>query len=413
MIDNSAARILSSAPSSAPGDVTRYNLPSRRMRLTLLALACVALVACGARSGLSEPLSAPTHGDAGVITPPSPERQIALGSSYGCAILEDRGVSCWGPVEPGGARPDQLPPRRIAGLSDVLRLSVGWFAACAVRQDGTVWCWGQPVVSCAIAQDRTLADGTPRQVVEIENALDVKTSGHQTCVLRRDGTVWCWGDNAYKAVGRPPELSEPPDHPCYHYPYQVAGVTDAVAIALSSVHSCALRQDGAVLCWGRTGSRFAPDSPTPKIYDSMGQIRVIAAAQGATLAIREDGQVFTWGDNDNQILGLDAASEFVASPTLVSGLSATRAAGTYHTLCMVLDSAQVACSGVNYTGQRGVLDTAPGPRFTPVPGVSNAEDVAVGTWEVCARLSGDQFVCWGQGADTEIRGPTAFDPAPR
>lgn len=386
---------------------------------TLLILACMWLAACGARSGLGElPSEAQDSGLPGEdheITPPATRPlPLSLGTSYGCAILEDRGVSCWGAVEPGGTKPHQIPPRRVSGLTNVRHLSVGYFAACAVDQEGSVWCWGTTVVACAVGQERTTADGVPRQIMGIDDAVTVETSGTQTCVLRRDETVWCWGEDIYKAVGRPEASPDPADRfPCYLTPQPVPGVHDIVQISLSDAHSCALRRDSAVLCWGRVNDRYGPDSSTPVIKQGLGQVRTIATAQGSTLAITKEGRVLSWGDNQDGILGLGTATEFIDTPSLVADVTAVEAHGSYHTLCMVLKGGQVACSGVNHGRQPGSPDGYISHLFSTVPGATEAVDVAVGTWESCARRADNTYICWGTGPDNQFRQATAFDPSPR
>jgi alpha-tubulin suppressor-like RCC1 family protein len=359
-----------------------------------LAVLCagVTLTACGARSSLGTPDGAVGAASAGL--------RIALGTSYGCAILPDRGVACWGRDEPGDPTPEQIPPRRISGLAGVRRLAVGYFAACAVRDDGSVWCWGPPMLACALGQESPVADRRPRQVAAISDAVDVKTSGEQSCALRRDGTVWCWGQDDYRAVGRP---GTPPSSmwTCYLDPQPVAGVADILQIALSDCHSCALRRDGTVLCWGRVGGQ---DTSTPIAFGGLGQVRSIAAAQEATLAVREDGGVLTWGDNDYGVLGLGYGApnkhDIVATPTPVAGVTAIGASGSYGTLCVLLSDGRVGCSGSNYAGQLGddTPDLDAHPTFKPIPEVAGVVAVDTGTWGSCGQRSDGSFLCWGDVA---------------
>jgi alpha-tubulin suppressor-like RCC1 family protein len=80
-----------------------------------------------------------------------------------CARLEDGSVSCWGSQEKyGGA------PRYLAG-------------------DGT--------------SDRSLCTGSQVTVRGISDAIGVAIGRLNACVLRKDGTVWCWGDNTAQQLG--------------------------------------------------------------------------------------------------------------------------------------------------------------------------------------------------------------------
>ena len=65
-------------------------------------------------------------------------------------------------------------------------------------------------------------------------AIDAGT--YHTCGLRPDGTVTCWGENSYGQ-------SAPP-----------SGTFTAVSAGLD--HSCGLRHDEVVICWGAVRRRI-------------------------------------------------------------------------------------------------------------------------------------------------------------
>jgi hypothetical protein len=80
--------------------------------------------------------------------------------------------------------------------------------------DGTLWCWGDN-------SDGQIGDGTtdprptPTQVATPAGSdpagtasagtaltwLTVATGDHHSCAIRDDGTLWCWGDNANGQLG--------------------------------------------------------------------------------------------------------------------------------------------------------------------------------------------------------------------
>ena len=62
----------------------------------------------------------------------------------------------------------------------------------------------------------------------------VAAGGFHTCALRADGTIACWGSNDEAQVEAP------------------AGVY--VAVSAGGFHSCALGADNAIICWGRYAS---------------------------------------------------------------------------------------------------------------------------------------------------------------
>ncbi len=64
-----------------------------------------------------------------------------------------------------------------------------------------------------------------------------------TCALRADSTVRCWGGNSFGQLGDGTTFTQ-------LTPVAVSGVTIAVAITAGDSHTCALRDDGTAFCWG-------------------------------------------------------------------------------------------------------------------------------------------------------------------
>jgi alpha-tubulin suppressor-like RCC1 family protein len=83
-------------------------------------------------------------------------RSIATGGTHTCAVLADRRVWCWGDThnDRGGDPATErcvgvnMPvncvtrPTLVEGIDQVERLFVGTWNTCAIRADRSVWCWG-------------------------------------------------------------------------------------------------------------------------------------------------------------------------------------------------------------------------------------------------------------------------------
>ena len=90
-----------------------------------------------------------------------------------------------------------------------------------------------------------------------------------SCGLRADATVTCWGNNAWGQI----DVS--------------AGSFSAVAAG--ERHSCGLRVDATVTCWGRNDDGQT-DAPA-------GSFSAVAAGWGHSCGLRLDATVTCWGNN--------------------------------------------------------------------------------------------------------------------
>ncbi len=110
---------------------------------------------------------------------------------------------------------------------------------------GEVWCWDDTGRSDTTLLAHPLA--RPRwpspcsAIALLDGAFD------RFCGVTTDGAVWCWDDRR----------SEPPS--------QVAGLTDAVAVAVGEEHACAQVRDGGIWCWGANDHGQLGDGTTERI----------------------------------------------------------------------------------------------------------------------------------------------------
>ena len=139
-----------------------------------------------------------------------------------------------------------------------------------------------------------------------------------TIALRRDGTVWAWGDNTKGQLGN--GTTDIADEPV-----QVLSdssgtpLTDVIAIAAGRDHSVAVTSDGTVWTWGDnkygqlgdnssdTTRRSYPvrvlagDAPD---ISPLTEVKAVAASDVHTIALKTDGTVWAWGGNSSGQLGL-------------------------------------------------------------------------------------------------------------
>ena len=118
---------------------------------------------------------------------------------------------------------------------------------------------------------------------------------------------------------------------------------------------------------------------------------LLAATRGHTCAVRRDTTVACWGDEEGLLEHLSASglTDVVALSTgqdPVNGL---------HT-CVVHTDGTVSCWGPGHEGQLGLGNTETHHLPVAVPGIGDAVAVAVGSAFTCVAHRGGEVSCWGR-----------------
>lgn len=159
----------------------------------------------GMKTNAPTPSTAMTSGP----MPPVPltnARKVVAGSFRTCALLDDATVSCWGKNDKGqlgdGTKTDSPYALPVKGLANVADFVVGNQHSCALLADGTVRCWGDNTAG-QLGDGTTVESLEPVVVKGLSNVKELVSNidASDTCAVRTDGTVWCWGDNSSGQIG--------------------------------------------------------------------------------------------------------------------------------------------------------------------------------------------------------------------
>ncbi len=237
---------------------------------------------------------------------------------------------------------------------------------CAVRPDGGLACWGRDGL-----RDRHATAGL-RNVVAISAADEIEFAGH-TCVLHEDRTVSCWG------TGRDGQLGQG-DTSNNFLPVKIPGITDAVAVSAGKEHVCVLHSDGGVSCWGSNrfgalGDGTETPSYLPKRVAGLSDIVAVAAAQHSNCAVHRDGAFSCWGQ-----------PAFDLKPTRFNGPEAMSSVSM-----SALRICTVSLGDTVYCGALG-QPVRPSNR---VENLVDVVEVAVGWVTSCALHRHGGVSCWG------------------
>lgn len=228
----------------------------------------------------------------------------------------------------------------------------------------------------------------------------------QTCAIRADGAVLCWGYNGFGAVAGPTGNTS--------YPPRVvplAGAATAVATGYSG--SCAIHNGGTLSCWGDLMASW-----TPLAVAGATDVRALAVGDGHVCFTQGASRaVHCFGNNSGRQLG-DGSITSTRTPVAALGIGALPmtgavdvAAGRSHS-CAAFDSGAVLCWGYNFVGETGSATFGAATDATPVP-IGDAVRVAAGDAYSCAVKASGQVACWGRSdiAQFGLAG-TGFNPSP-
>lgn len=251
-------------------------------------------------------------------------------------------------------------------------------------------------------------------VVPNPNAPTMAMGGDATesaCILPSDGNLLCWGNNSANQLGKAQADYDP--HP---QPEAPTGVAPAKFVDFGVFHACAALTGGQLSCWGGdyvpgmmgdgTGQLKIPPTQLPGIADAE-EVGLGAYFGCARLA---GGSVSCWGDNRQGQLGLgtidDMPHDGPAPVPNVSGATQL-AVGSLHACVLVSQpGGEVYCWGDNGQGQLGSFGT-PSP-LMPSENASVAE-LSAGSAFTCARTQEGKVYCWGNNATGQLGDGTQSD----
>jgi alpha-tubulin suppressor-like RCC1 family protein len=257
-------------------------------------------------------------------------KRVALASQFGCALLDDKKVKCWGTgrIANDGKSVEGARPTQVAALDDVEELAASGAIACARNPKGVV-CWG--------ADEATI--GTPPSGAFKQ----IATGFTHACALDQTGAVICWGQGEWGGKG---SFANPP-------------VNGALQVVTGDRHACVVTKAKGVQCWGMNDAGQlgvkSDVEPHKKLVTvpALSNVAKLVAGDASTCATLGDGSVRCWGSNGEGELGLGKRSPD-ERPARVSALSDPDeiCLASAHG-CALTKSGKLLCWGANAFGQLG------------------------------------------------------------
>jgi alpha-tubulin suppressor-like RCC1 family protein len=328
---------------------------------------------------------------------------MSLASSFGhsCSVESGR-LYCWGPNEKGQLGLGDREPRdrrtRVGNSNDWLAVAVGEYFSCGIRAPGQLYCWGANDVG-QLGLGDVVDRFEPTAIAGATAVAQIAAGGGSACAIDDAGALFCWGDNL---EGKPGQ-GDPYNSPDVLSPRRV-GDAKWKLVAVGQGHVCGVRGDGPVLCWGRnsdlalgTGNADPPHARAPLPVMVEGTFKSMAASQHHTCGVRADGTLWCWGTNGHGELAVPAADLPASVPLQVVTDAdwAEVAVGWFHS-CARKTIGNVYCWGRAIEGQLAQDRIEPNPVPTKIEMPILWKRISAGHMHTCGVDMTGTLYCTGE-----------------
>ncbi len=249
------------------------------------------------------------------------------------ATKTDGTLWAWGRTDYGGLGLNQggqtnvSSPTQIPGTNwDYLYGGGDGGAVFATKTDGTLWTWGQNY-NGGLGQNSRTYYSSPVQIPGTNWASGERKAVRGTsavAAIKTDGTLWAWGDNAQGYLGQN-------DRTQRSSPVQIPGTTWTKIGGLGQYGSFgAIKTDGTLWCWGNNayGSLGQNDGAGTADRSSPTQVPgtnwndILIMGQFTTIATKTDGTLWSWGNGYSGQTGQNNQTNY-SSPVQIPGTNWT------------------------------------------------------------------------------------------
>ena len=239
----------------------------------------------------------------------------------------------------------------------------------------------------------------------------ISVGARHVCGLDAAGRVLCWGDNHLGQLGIADSTSETA-------PRFITDDSERfITVAAGGEHSCALRDDGRVLCWGnntngesigaRGGTIMTPTLVSVSMATPPPPLESITAGGSHSCAIGA-GELWCWGERD--FLGFASDVSFMTrigtrNDWTMASLGMTHSCG--------IAGGELLCWGTNNSGEAGgsISPFVTTPTPITISGkvpiyVGAGNEKTCGIYATAADAPSGELWCWGKNEQHEIEPAT-------
>lgn len=242
--------------------------------------------------------------------------------------------------------------------------------------------------------------------------MKIAAGAAHTCAIKADNSLWCWGDDTYGQLGNGTAYTADQPNPVK------VGTSTWAAVAIGNYTTCAIDMTGAAYCWGRNdhgqaGVTGGANVEIPTKLSGTGNWVQISIGGAHACGVKSDGTGYCWGEGNNGKLGNGSGSD-VTTPTAVSGsYTWTQISAGDTNTCGIQTDGSAWCWGEDGYGQLGngtaVTANQSAPYKISEPGpwanISAGKEITCGV-----KVNGSGW-CWGTENDGSLGNGAAVTTA--
>jgi len=356
--------------------------------------------------------------------------RVAPGGNHTCGIKADGTLWCWGRNADGqlgdGTTTQQLDPVQESSASTWKEVSAGGNHTCAIKSDDTLWCWGDDTNGQLGNGAGTTADQPDPVQESSASAWKAVSAGNSfTCAIKTDDTLWCWGKDSDGQLGNGGASADASD------PTQESTAGTWKAVSAGNIHACGIKTDDTARCWGDdssgqigNGSGSSADQQSPVALSGGGTWLSIAAGNLHSCGVKTNGTLWCWGSDTNGQVGNGATTGDRVSPVQEStggtAWTSVTIGNQGDTSCGLRSDGLTLCWGSGGgNGMQGDNGEAVGGQARndapelPVVGGSVWKAITTGHAHSCGIRNDGTLWCWGSDGSGVLGNGGGRLPPPR
>jgi alpha-tubulin suppressor-like RCC1 family protein len=268
--------------------------------------------------------------------------------------------------------------RRIGEETNWVNIAVGGSTTLALKSDGTIWAWGENIYGQLGDGSKVREQASPVRSVSGDDWKQVATAGPHSVALKRDGTLWSWGNNWAGQLGDGTTNYS-------RMPVRVGSSTNWTRIWANLIENVGQQTDGSLWFWGwdYTRSERGSSIPLPTRVSPDTNWVDVGMGDWMVFAIKSDGTLWAWGREAHLFTGATNAKTN-SSPLRVGADTDWRASAPF---------CQKHPAFLKRDGSLWVVEGSDQPRVAGRGGVADVTTVVTG-W-----ITNNQLNCRAGGSD--------------